>query len=127
MPLAASPRSIRSRLVLSGIAAMVETPDVDELRKTLDRIVRDSLRASAVVGRIRDLIKKAPAREDRVDINAAIRGVIDLTRGEAMENGVLVRTELAESLPPVRGDRVELQQVVLNLVLNAAEAMSESA
>jgi C4-dicarboxylate-specific signal transduction histidine kinase len=62
-----------------------------------------------------------------VDINAAIRGVIELTRSEATKNGVLVRTELAESLPPVRGDRVELQQVVLNLVLNAAEAMSELA
>jgi C4-dicarboxylate-specific signal transduction histidine kinase len=102
-----------------------EPPDLVELRKALDRIVRDSLRASAVVSRIRDLVKKAPAREDRVDINAAIQGVIDLTRSEATKNGVLMRTELAESLPPVRGDRVELQQVVLNLVLNAAEAMSE--
>jgi len=104
-----------------------ETPDLDEVRKALDRIVRDSVRAGAVVGRIRDLIKKGPAREDRVDINAAIREVIELTRSEAMKNGVLVRTELAESLPPVRGDRVELQQVILNLVLNAAEAMSELA
>jgi nitrogen-specific signal transduction histidine kinase/PAS domain-containing protein len=101
-----------------------QTPDLDEVKKALDRIVRDSLRAGAVVGRIRDLIKKAPAREDRVDINAAIREVIELTRGEATKNGVLVRTELAESLPLVRGDRVELQQVILNLVLNAAEAMS---
>ena len=101
-----------------------ETPDLDEVRKALDRIVRDSVRAGAVVGRIRDLIKKAPAREDRVDMNAAIREVIELTRSEATKNGVLVRTELAESLPLVRGDRVELQQVILNLVLNAAEAMS---
>ena len=101
-----------------------ETPDLDEVRKALDRIVRDSVRAGAVVGRIRDLIKKAPAREDRVDINAAIREVIELTRSEATKNGVLVRTELAESLPLVRGDRVELQQVILNLVLNAVEAMS---
>jgi C4-dicarboxylate-specific signal transduction histidine kinase len=101
-----------------------ETPDLDEVRKALERIVRDSVRAGAVVGRIRDLIKKAPAREDRVDINAAIREVIELTRSEATKNGVLVRTELAESLPLVRGDRVELQQVILNLVLNAGEAMS---
>jgi signal transduction histidine kinase len=101
-----------------------ETPDLDEVRKALDRIVRDSVRAGAVVGRIRDLIKKAPAREDRVDMNAAIREVIELTRSEATKNGVLVRTELAESLPLVRGDRVELQQVILNLVLNAGEAMS---
>jgi signal transduction histidine kinase len=101
-----------------------ETPDLDEVKEALDRIVRDSVRAGAVVGRIRDLIKKAPAREDRVDINAAIREVIELTRSEATKNGVLVRTELAESLPLVRGDRVELQQVILNLVLNAGEAMS---
>ena len=101
-----------------------ETPDLDEVRKALDRIVRDSVRAGAVVGRIRDLIKKAPAREDRVDINAAIREVIELTRSEATKNGVLVRTELADSVPLVRGDRVELQQVILNLVINAVEAMS---
>jgi len=56
-----------------------------------------------------------------VDINAAIREVIDLTRSEAMKNGVLVRTELAEGLPLVLGDRVELQQVILNLILNALE------
>jgi C4-dicarboxylate-specific signal transduction histidine kinase len=59
-----------------------------------------------------------------VDINAAIREVIELTRSEAMKNGVLMRTELADSLPVARGDRVELQQVILNLVLNAVEAMS---
>ncbi len=116
---------INAQVALRRLGA--ERPDLDEVRTALDRIVRDSLRAGAVVGRIRDLVKKAPAREDRVDINAAIRGVIELTRSEATKNGVLVRTELAESLPLVRGDRIELQQVVLNLVLNAAEAMSELA
>jgi C4-dicarboxylate-specific signal transduction histidine kinase len=116
---------INAQVALRRLGA--ETPDLDEVRKALDRIVRDSVRAGAVVGRIRDLVKKAPAQEDRVDINAAIQGVIELTRSEATKNGVLVRTELAESLPLVRGDRVELQQVVLNLVLNAAEAMSELA
>ena len=104
-----------------------ETPELEEVRKALERIVRDTIRAGAVVGRIRDLVKKVPAREDRVDINAAIREVIELTRSEATKNGVSVRTELAESLPLVRGDRVELQQVVLNFVLNAGEAMSELA
>jgi signal transduction histidine kinase len=101
-----------------------ETPDLDEVQKALDRIVRDSVRAGAVVGRIRDFIKKAPAREDRVDINAAIREVIELTRSEATKNAVLVRTELADRAPLVRGDRVELQQVMLNLIINAVEAMS---
>jgi PAS domain S-box-containing protein len=101
-----------------------ETPNLDNARESLDRIVRDSIRAGAVVGRIRNLIKKAPSREDRVDANAAIREIIELTRSEATKNCVLVRTELSESLPLVRGDRVELQQVILNLVLNAVEAMS---
>jgi PAS domain S-box-containing protein len=103
-----------------------ETPNLDMVRRALDRIVRDSVRAGAVVGRVRALIKKAPPREDRVDINAAIREVIELTRSEATKNRILARTELADGLPPVRGDRVELQQVVINLVLNAVEAMSAS-
>ena len=60
-----------------------------------------------------------------MEINAAIREVIELTRSEAMKNGVSVQTELVEGLPLVRGDRVELQQVILNLILNAIEAMSE--
>jgi PAS domain S-box-containing protein len=101
-----------------------ETPNLDKARESLARMVRDSIRAAAVVDRIRNLIKKAPSREDRLDANAAIGEVIELTRSEATKNGVLVRTELSESLPLVRGDRVELQQVILNLVLNALEAMS---
>ena len=86
---------------------------------------RDGNRAGAVVGRIRNLIKKEPPGNERVDINAAIREVIELTRSEAMKTGVSVQTDLVEGLPPVRGDRVELQQVILNLILNALEAMSE--
>ena len=69
-------------------------------------------------------MKKAPLRDDSLDINEAIREVIELTRGEAGKHGVLVRTELADSLPLVDGDRVEMQQVILNLVLNGVEAMS---
>ena len=102
-----------------------EPPNLDEVRQAFGRIVRDGDRAGAVVGRIRNLIKKAPRSDERVDINAAIREVIELTRSEAMKNGVLVQTELVEGLPPVQGDRVELQQVILNLILNAVEAMSE--
>ena len=96
-----------------------EPPNLDEVRQAFGRIVRDGDRAGAVVGRIRSLIKKDPPSDERVDINAAIREVIELTRSEAMKNGVLVQTELGEGLPPVRGDRVELQQVILNLILNA--------
>jgi PAS domain S-box-containing protein len=100
-------------------------PNLDEVRDALDWIVRDGSRAGAVVSRIRNLIKKAPPSDEHADINAAIREVIELTRSEAMKNGVAVRTELVEGLPLVQGDRVELQQVILNLILNAVEAMSE--
>jgi C4-dicarboxylate-specific signal transduction histidine kinase len=100
-------------------------PNLDEVRDALDWIVRDGSRAGAVVSRIRNLIKKAPPSDEHADINAAIREVIELTRSEAMKNGVPVRTELVEGLPLVQGDRVELQQVILNLILNAVEAMSE--
>ena len=99
-------------------------PNLDEVRQALSRIVRDGSRAGAVVGRIRNHIKKAPPNEERLDINSAIREVIELTRGEAVKNRVLVQTELFDGLPPVPGDRVELQQVILNLIVNAIEAMS---
>ena len=76
-------------------------------------------------GEVRALIKKAPARKDAVEINDAILEVIALTRTEAANNRVLVRTQLAEGLPHIRGDRVQLQQVLLNLVINAIEAMRD--
>jgi C4-dicarboxylate-specific signal transduction histidine kinase len=101
-----------------------DPPELDEVREALEWIVREVARAGAVVQRIRNLVKKAPLPDDRVDINAVIHEVVELTRSEAMKNGVLMRTELANGLPLVRGDRVELQQVILNLVLNAVEAMS---
>src|SRR5271165_5086408 len=100
-------------------------PNLDEVQQALGRIVRDGKRAGAVIGRIRNLLKKAPLGDERVDINAAIREVIELTRSEAMKNGVSVQTKFVEGLPLVQGDRVELQQVILNLILNAVEAMSE--
>jgi PAS domain S-box-containing protein len=99
-------------------------PDLEEVRQALARIVKDGDRAGDVIGRIRDLIKRAPPRQDRLDINGAIREVIALTRGEAAKNGVSVQTELVDGLPLVQGDRVQLQQVVLNLTINAVEAMS---
>ena len=99
-------------------------PDLNEAKQALGRIARDGTRAGAVVQRVRNLTKKGPPRDDRVEIGAAIREVIDFTSSEAMKNRVSVRTQLAEGLPPVRGDRVELQQVIVNLTLNAIEAMS---
>ena len=99
-------------------------PNLDEVRLALGRIVENGNRAGAVISRIRALIKKAPPRNDRVSINDAIREVIELTRAEATKNGVSVRTQLADKLPTIMGDRVQLQQVILNLVVNAIEAMS---
>jgi C4-dicarboxylate-specific signal transduction histidine kinase len=101
-------------------------PDIEETRQALGRILRAGTRAGDVVGRIRDLIKKAPARKDRLEINGAIREVIELSGGEAMKHDVSVRTQLADGLPLVEGDRVQLQQVMLNLCINAIEAMSQT-
>jgi C4-dicarboxylate-specific signal transduction histidine kinase len=101
-----------------------EPPALDEVRQLLARIVADGTRASEVVSRTRELIKKAPPQRDPLEINGPIRDVIELTRTEAMKNGVSIRAKLAEGLPPVRGDRVQLQQVMLNLIINAIEAMS---
>src|SRR5260370_8255162 len=87
-------------------------------------MVRDGNRAGEVIGRIRALIKKAPPRKDALAINEVIREVIELTHGEAVKNGISAQTQLAEGLPLIEGDRVELQQVILNLIINAVEAMS---
>jgi PAS domain S-box-containing protein len=100
-------------------------PNFREVDDALSLIVKEGNRAGEVVGRIRALIKKAPARKDAVEINDAILEIIALTRTEAANNSVSVRTQLAEGLPRVQGDRVQLQQVLLNLIINAIEAMRD--
>jgi len=104
-----------------------QTPVLEEVRQALARIVKSGKRAGDVTDRIRQLIKKAPARIDCLDINAAMREVVELTHAEAVKNGVLVQSELTDGLPFVKGNRVELQQVVLNLITNALEAMGRVA
>ncbi|MER9237011.1 PAS domain-containing protein [Mesorhizobium sp. M0622] len=99
-------------------------PDLGEIREALASIVGDADRAGNIVDRIRDQIKKAPPRKHLFDLNEAINELILLAGSAVTENGVSVRTRLAEGLSPVEGDRVQLQQVVLNLILNAVEAMS---
>ena len=101
-----------------------QPPNLAEIQEALGRIVQDGSRASEVIGRIRALIKKAPPRKDGMEINEAILEVIALTRGEVMKNGVSLQTQLAEGLPLIQGDRVQLQQAILNLIINAIEAMS---
>src|SRR5262245_20716340 len=102
----------------------IQPPNLEMAREALGGIIEDGSRASDVIDRIRAFIRKVPPRKDGFDINEAIRGVIGLTRTEAARNGVSVRTKLADRLPPIEGDRVQLQQVMLNLIVNAIEAMS---
>jgi signal transduction histidine kinase len=99
-------------------------PDVAEVREALTCIVNDAHRASDVVDRIGSLIKKAPPRKEVVDLNEAIAEVIALTYSEAVKTGVTMSTRLAPELPRVQGDRVQLQQVMLNLIVNAIQSMS---
>jgi C4-dicarboxylate-specific signal transduction histidine kinase len=101
-----------------------QPPDLEEVRQALGRSVNEGNRAIDVIGRIRALIQKAPPRQDDVELNEALREVIALTHGEAVKHGISVQTHLADGLPRIRGDRVQLQQVLLNLILNAVEAMS---
>jgi C4-dicarboxylate-specific signal transduction histidine kinase len=101
-----------------------QPPELGEVREALSRIVRAGKRAGDVIGRIRALVTKAPPRKDSLEINAAIREVVELTSGEAVKNGISVRMDLAEGLPLIQGDRVQLQQVILNLIINGIEAMT---
>jgi PAS domain S-box-containing protein len=101
-----------------------ESPNLDEARETARRIIRDGNRAGDVIGRIRTLLRKTGTEKELLDMNQAIREIVALAEGEVRRNGVALRTELAGDLPPILGDRVELEQVVLNLIMNALEAMS---
>src|ERR1700722_19014964 len=99
-------------------------PDVAEVREALAWIMSDADRARDVVDRIGSLIKKAPPRKEVVDLNAAILEVTALTHSEALKTGVTVGTQLAAELPRIQCDRVQLQQVMLNLIVNAIQSMS---
>jgi PAS domain S-box-containing protein len=100
-------------------------PDLDEVRQALGRIVRDGTRAGEVIGRIRALVKKVPARRELfLDVNEAIREVIALTQTETQRSAVKSESRLADDLPFVSADRVQLQQVMINLIINAIEAMA---
>lgn len=101
-----------------------QPPDLDEARQALGRAVKTGRRAAEIIDRIRTLVKKEPPRKDALEVNEAIVEVITLTRSEVMKINVSVQTQLAEGLPLIQGDRVQLQQVILNLIINAVEAMS---
>jgi C4-dicarboxylate-specific signal transduction histidine kinase len=101
-----------------------QPPKLDKVGEALTGVVGDADRAGEIIDRIRDHVRKAPPRKAVLDLNRAIDEVIVLGGTAITKNGISVRTLLAEGLFPVRGDRVQLQQVILNLVLNAVEAMS---
>jgi PAS domain S-box-containing protein len=102
-----------------------QPPDLGEARAAFDRVIKAGNRAGEVIGRIRALIKKVPERKALLDINETILETIALTRSEMQRHCILLQTELANGLPRIWGDRVQLQQVILNLIMNAVEAMSE--
>jgi PAS domain S-box-containing protein len=107
-----------------------QTPDLKEARESLGRIVKDAKRAGEIIDRIRALIKKAAPQKDRLDVNEAALEVVALARSELLRDRVSLQTQFADDLPLVQGDRIQLQQVLLNLIINAVEAMrgiSESA
>src|SRR5262249_28342949 len=99
---------------------------LDEVRQILDDIRRDDLRASEVTRRLRALLRKREGEFQPVDLNETIREVLVLVRAESARRGVAVETSLAAGLPLVRGEKVHLQQVLLNLLLNGMEAMADT-
>ena len=100
-------------------------PQVEEARSAIERIIRDANRASGVVRRIRALAKKAAPEMTRLDINDVVNDAMLLVQREVISHRVTLRPELAAGLPEVVGDRVQLQQVVINLVMNGIEAMAD--
>ena len=98
--------------------------NLSEAREALDCVVAEADRAGDIIHRIKDHVKKAPPKMDRFDVNEAIRNAIILTRGEVVKIGASIQTQLAEPLPFFRGDRVQIQQVMVNLIVNAVQAMS---
>ena len=102
----------------------LESPRPDDVRTTVERIVRDANRASEVIQRIRALAKRSAPQMLSLDINDVIREAILLVRREVLSHGVSLRTELSPTLPQVMGDRVQLQQVAINLLMNGIEAMA---
>jgi len=101
-----------------------EPLDPSGFRRVLERIVRDGKRAGDVLDRVRALVQKAPPRKDVLDLNEVMVEIVRLIRGEVAKHGILAQTQLASDLPHIEGDRVQLQQVMLNLIINAVEAMS---
>jgi C4-dicarboxylate-specific signal transduction histidine kinase len=102
-----------------------QPPNLEGAKQSINRIIRDGKLTADILSRIRDFSKKAPARREELEINESILEIMGLTRAAMSEHGVSVRTRLSEGLPRILRDRIQLQQVILNLIMNAIEAMSE--
>jgi signal transduction histidine kinase len=102
-----------------------DNPNLEEARAAAMRIVKDGTRAAEIISRIRQLFKKDSPQRELLDVNEVIREMIVLLRGEATRYSISLRTELAADLPDVMGDRVQLQQVFMNLMLNGIDAMKD--
>jgi signal transduction histidine kinase len=102
------------------------TPNLSEARQAVERIIKDSYRASSVISRVRSLVKKTPPRNDLVNLNEVIVEVFALAQNEARRSRVSLKQQLTNELPLVRGDRVQLQQVILNLIVNGLEAIAKN-
>ncbi len=103
-----------------------DTPNIEEARAAAMRIVKDQTRAAEIIRRIRLLFNKGATQQELVDVNEVIREMIALLRGETTRYSISVRTELAADLPQVMGDRVQLQQVMMNLIMNSIDAMKDA-
>jgi PAS domain S-box-containing protein len=103
-----------------------QPPNLEEIRDAFEGIIKASKQASEVVSRIRGLIKKVPQQRAAFDVNEAIFETVALTRSEMLQRRIVLKTALANDLPRISGDRIQLQQVMLNLIMNAIEAMSET-
>jgi C4-dicarboxylate-specific signal transduction histidine kinase len=102
----------------------LEAHKPEEARRSISRVIEESHRASDIIGRIRALVKKAPARKDWLDINETIQEVIMLAHSEVLRNGVGLEVQLSNDIPLIFADKIQLQQVILNLMMNAIEAMN---
>ena len=102
-----------------------DQPDLEEARQAAARVVKDATRAAEIIGRVRSIFKKAAPERALVDINEVIQEMIVLLRSQASRRSVSVRTELASDLPQIMGDRVQLQQVLMNLMINGIDAMKD--
>src|SRR5262249_12448889 len=115
-------------LVSSGGACLRwlagETPNLEAARRSIERMINDASRAGEILSRIRAMARKSPPQKDSLNINEIVMEVVALVRAEFQRNNISLHIELSPDLPVVRADRIQLQQVMLNLTMNAVEAMS---